>query len=111
MPLGVPVVWREPTNHISGCSAWRHLVIMEVEKKNIIYPNTLPTIRTIAHGDGLPVCIPPNRNVLEPVTDVEIGCAELPKSLQQDFDFTPDSTSSRKPHRISQNELIDSFYL
>ena len=36
-----------------------------------------------------------------------MGNRDMSKSLQQDPDFTLDSTSSRKPNKISQNELSD----
>lgn len=77
------------------------------KKRSIVYPNTSSATRPVPHGDDLPVPIPPKDYVLQSDEDMEDGCKEQPASLQEDPDFTPESTPFRKLHTISQNELSD----
>ena len=59
LPVGVPMVWREPTDHITNC--YFCLVnAMGVGKKNrrkISYPSISSAIRPVPHSDDLPVPI------------------------------------------------------
>lgn len=55
--FGVPMVWREPTNHADDCyfcivkTAGHHTKTL----KNIQYPNVNSAIRPVAHSDEIPV--------------------------------------------------------
>lgn len=110
MPFAVPMTWREPSNHLSDCyfcmvSPLKHGMSRK-KKQTIIYPTTTSATRPVPHGDGLPVPIPPKHYVLQSDEDIEVECKEESQCLQQDPDYTPESTS-RMPHKISQNELND----
>ena len=59
MPFAVPMVWRNPTDHISDCyfcmtpSVSKRL--SKKKKHGIQYPNILLAIRPVPHGEILPV--------------------------------------------------------
>jgi len=60
MPFAVPMVWREPKNHIDDC----YFCMVNISgynkknKSNIIYPNLPSAIRPIPHDPELPVPVP-----------------------------------------------------
>lgn len=59
MPFAVPMIWREPTDHLNNC--YFCMVpqigkgISKKKKWTIEYPNIPSAIRPVPHGDDLPV--------------------------------------------------------
>ncbi|KAK5643931.1 hypothetical protein RI129_007776 [Pyrocoelia pectoralis] len=111
MPFAVPMIWREPSNHVSDCyfcmvPPLKHGMSRK-KKRTITYPTLTSATRPIPHGEGLPVPIPPEQYVLQSDEDMESECRQQPESLQQDPDYTPESISPSRPHKISQEELND----
>jgi hypothetical protein len=108
MPFAVPMVWREPSNHITDCyfcmvPPLQHGTSKK-KKCTVSYPNIPSAILPVPHGDGLPIPKPPaSFEVHDDDEDEEESCET---SGSSDEDFEPNEACS-EPHRISQNELND----
>jgi len=63
MPFAVPMVWMEPSNHISDCNLYltppAASGMNRKKKQKIGYPNIPSAIRSVPHGEDLPVPEPP----------------------------------------------------
>jgi len=62
VPFAVPVVWREPSNHSSDCYVCLTPLVansMNRKKHRMDYPNIPSAIRSVPHGEDLPVPEPP----------------------------------------------------
>ncbi|GBM90880.1 hypothetical protein AVEN_46374-1 [Araneus ventricosus] len=63
MPFAVPMIWREPTNHIDDC--YFCMVppasggFTRKKKRTIKYPNIQSALRPVLHAEGLPIPQPP----------------------------------------------------
>lgn len=112
LPFGVPMVWREPTDHVSDC--YFCLVNSKgIGKKNrhsIIYPNLLSAIRPVLHSEELPVPVFSGFHL----SDDE--CNERDQGKLQDdvvelqqmtSDSSSDTQQSLYPKQFSQSELND----
>jgi len=60
MPFSLPMIWREPTDHLTDCyfcivPPFRHGITKKKEKRTVNYPNISPAIRPIPHTEDLPV--------------------------------------------------------
>ncbi|KRY96484.1 hypothetical protein T11_9672, partial [Trichinella zimbabwensis] len=62
LPFGVPMVWREPQNHVDDC----YFCLSNVRgynaknRKYISYPNLPSAIRPVPHGPDVPIPSPPD---------------------------------------------------
>ena len=61
MPFGVPMIWREPTNHVTDCYFCMTKVrgFSKKNKHKIAYPLPPSAMRPVPHSDGIPVPDPP----------------------------------------------------
>ena len=61
MPFAVPMVWREPTDHVSNCYFCMTKVtgFSHKSKGSITYPDIPSAIRPVKHSEHLPVPQPP----------------------------------------------------
>ena len=111
MPFAVPMIWREPTDHVNNC--YFCLVppvdhgITKKRAQALQYPNIPSALRPVAHGEGLPVPEPPATIPTEFSDDdddvddnAQITCTS------RDPTFLP-TAADKEPHRISQHELND----
>ena len=110
MQFAVPMVWREPSNHSSDCYVClTHPVAsgMNRKKKQIIeYPNIPSAIRTVPHGEDLPVPEPPKEcNLNSEVEEEDTEKTRPHEEEPTDPDFK--SPASESPHKPTQNELND----
>lgn len=112
MPFAVPMIWREPTNHVTDCyfcmvPSLQHGMSRKKEW-TVNYPNIPSAIRPVPHGEGLPIPDPPADYSLDSEDEDSYHArAESPEpSTSQDPDFIPDIPSA-DIHRITQNELSD----
>lgn len=109
MAFAVPMVWREPTNHIDDCYCCltQPIKVGLSMKKNrtVQYPNLPSAIRPIPHSDSLPVPTLPKNYELnvknEDSVEEEVDNAS---STLHEPDF---NTIDDQPHRLSQSELSD----
>ncbi|XP_050813874.1 uncharacterized protein LOC127053346 [Gopherus flavomarginatus] len=107
---GVPMIWREPTDHTSNC--YFCMVppvgkgVSKKKKWTVQYPNIPSAIRPVPHGEGLPVPDAPESFSLESDEEEEEDETSGPEpSMSQDPHFLPSSSS--EPHLITQGELND----
>jgi len=65
MLFGVPMVWSVPSNHSTDLflygAPYSKWYVHEKKKSALVYPNIPSAIRSIPHGDGLPVPEPPGK--------------------------------------------------
>ncbi|XP_076031864.1 uncharacterized protein LOC143019766 [Oratosquilla oratoria] len=111
MPFGVPMTWREPTNHTNNCYFCMVPPVrngMSTKKKlSIVYPDIPSAIRPVPHREGLPV--PDALTSVTVESDEESGEEDEKEDnsagLQSDPNFN--EAHSSRPHLITQGELHD----
>jgi hypothetical protein len=61
MPFGIPMIWREPTNHATDCYFCMTKIsgFSKKNKKKIIYPSPPSAMRPVPHSDDVPIPTPP----------------------------------------------------
>lgn len=107
MPFAVPMVWREPQNHLDDC----YFCITKIagfsnkNKHKIIYPNIPSALRPVPHDDSMPVPKPPDTYTLDSETTSEEASPDANASMQEDDDFSLSSSSGLQ--LISKAELND----
>jgi len=102
MPFGIPMVWREPKNHIDDCYFCMVNVsgYNKTNKSKLICPNILSAIRTIPHGPELTV--PILSESFETILDHDISL-DFDDHSTIDEDFQLDTTDA--PKLFNQFEL------
>lgn len=106
MPFTLPMVWRQPKNHINECCFCFTRPItsgLSTKKRTVQYPNIPSAIWPILHPEGLPIPTSPHSYDLD--VENEDSAEELSQpstSHNPDFKETND-----KPHRLIQAELSD----
>ena len=110
MPFAIPMVWRDPTNHVSDCFfCFTSITGVKAKSKHIVqYPNLLSVMRPLTHSAELPVPKPPTNMTLSDSesSDEEVGQTESNMDCDPTF---AGATSSNEPHQMTQMELTD-FY-
>lgn len=100
MPFGIPMIWREPKNHVDDCY-FCMTNVRGFSKKNrnkIVYPNLPSAIRPVPHSDEIPV---PTPSAQLPETESSTESMES----QSDMDYT--DTHDNSPKLMSQVDLDD----
>ena len=66
MPFAIPMVSREPTDHVSDCYFYLTSItgVTTTSKHTVHYPNLLSAMRPVAHSAALPVPEPPTNMTL-----------------------------------------------
>ena len=112
MPFGVPMIWREPTDHVTNCyfcivPSIDHGVTKK-RTQSIQYPNIPSPLRPVPHGEGLPVPDPPTNIPTEfsDDNDANDNVEASEPSTSEDVTFLPTAVDD-DPHQISQNEHND----
>ena len=109
MPFGVPMGWRVPSNHSTGCYFCIMPPIqvgMSMKKKSTLaYPNIPTAIRPVPHGDGLPVPEPPDNFAMcsDDEDSVSSNSEEKQPSASRVADNLPSTNFSN--HKITEGEL------
>lgn len=101
MKFAVPMVWREPKDHITDCYFCLTNLrgITPRSKHTVKYPDLPSARRPVSHSEGLPVPIAPE--TINFSDDEESTYAE---SIDDDYEA---SQTSSRPHVLSQGELND----
>ena len=115
MPFAVPMIWREPRNHVDDC----YFCIVNISgfssknKQSIQYPNLDSTRRPVKHDEWLPIPCPPDYNLeyynyLPDSEDEEMEYTEdLPtQSSSNDPEYNYTCTDS-EPKLFNQKKLHD----
>lgn len=109
MPFAVPMVWKEPTNHINDCyfcivSPFNHGLSKKWQQA-LVYPNIPFAIRPDPHSADIPIPKPPQSFTLEQEWSEEENDADMiSDEPYNDPEFLSDFASS-EPHLISQGDL------
>ena len=111
MPFAVPMVWTNPTDHISDCYFCMTPPVSKglsrKKKHGIQFPNIPSAILPVLHGEILPVPKAPEKYTLdsdEQEIESSASSGEFSMSSQESYVA---SCISHEPHFISQNELND----
>ena len=103
MGFGIPMIWREPKNHIDDCY-FCALNLSGINRKNrntLKYPNLDSARRPVSHCEELPV---PIFSVFPPIDSLSTTHENSsPEDNNEDPDFSVDSS----PQLFSQLELND----
>lgn len=103
LSFGIPMIWREPRNHVDDC----YFCMVNISgystknKKGIFYPNLPSALRPVAHDDSIP--IPVRKNIADCMTETE-------SSSESDDDTDTDEyvpVKAQIPETFSQAELND----
>jgi len=106
MPFALPVVWREPTDHLTDCYFCvvppLRQGITNKKTRSVNYPNISSAIRPVPHTEDLPVPVPPQQYTLDSDNKLTENREKTPQpSVSTDADFTADLnlTNSIKLHK------------
>ena len=111
MPFALPIIWREPTDHLTVCyfciiSPLRYGITKKT-KRTVNYPYISSAIRLVPHTEDLPVPVPLPHCILdsddEPTENRE-KTPQPPASTVADFTAY---LQFNEFHRITQEELND----
>lgn len=115
MKFAVPMIWREPRDHLTDCYFCLTNIagITSKSQQAVNYPNLPSAMRPVPHSEELPVPKPPEKLTVseeeeeEPmnVGAVDYGDADA-DDVMQDPSFEA-SGSSSEPHLLDQGDLND----
>lgn len=108
MPFAIPMVWREPRDHLNDCYFCRVNTtgFSAKNKHKIVYPSLDSAIRPIPHDESLPVPVPPSDGLASVESDEEHGEGAYGYNPEfVDPDYVPDEDS--EPKTFTQSELND----
>src|SRR5215469_15139473 len=103
MPFAVPMVWREPKDHVTDC----YFCLTNISgfsgknKHKIKYPDLPSAIRPVPHSDELPIPTP------VAISSVQSSDDDVEDDKMCSSDDDCGNLSSNEPHKINQNELND----
>lgn len=102
MPFAIPMIWREPKDHLSDCYFCKVDVkgFSTKNKHKIVYPNLNSAMRPVPHNESLSIPIPPHDEIETSDDD-----RDSHKSTS-DENYEPYDHGSA-PHTFSQAELND----
>jgi hypothetical protein len=102
MLFAVPMIWREPKNHLNDCYFCMTNVsgCSKKKKKHITYPNIESAIRPVRHNESLPIPKPPENFQLEEASSED-------NDEKSDPEFLTMASTSTEPHLINQSNLND----
>lgn len=100
MPFGVPMIWREPTNHLNDC----YFCMTEIRgynkknKDNIKYPDIASAMRPVQHSALVPI----------PVPGLPLSVSST-NSSNSDFEYEDHHNikNNKDPILLTQNNLDD----
>ena len=105
MPFALPMVWREPTDHVSDCY-FRPTSITAKFKHTVQYPNLPSAMRPVPHSAELPVPRPPTNMTLSDCESSDEDVGQANNNMDCDPTFAG-ASSSIEPHLLTQGNLND----
>lgn len=105
LTFGIPMVWREPQNHIDDCYfCLTNITGFNSKTKSAIqYPNLPSAIRPVSHSDEVPIPVFCSLDS----SDDEGGQCSQDKSSDEDDEYRHPSVDDKTPQLFSQAELND----
>jgi hypothetical protein len=104
MPFAVPMIWREPRDHLTDCYFCVTNIVgfSSKNKARINYPNLHSAIRPACHNEYLPIPGPPKTDSLDDV--ISSGESETTE-IEEEKIYAPDNPCH--PHLLTQPDLSD----
>ena len=93
MPFALPMIWREPTDHLTDCYFCHFGKELQRKKKKrtVNYRNIPSAIRLVPHTEDLPVPVPLQLYILDSDDEPTEKREKTPQpSTSTDADFTAD---------------------
>jgi len=105
MQFGVPMIWREPSDHVTDCYFCLTNVtgFSKKSRHNIVYPKVPSALRPVPHCEDLPMPNPPAE--LENIDSDESTSSEATHDDGGDADYNPGADTT--PKLFSQEDLDD----
>ena len=96
MPFAVPMVWREPLNHLDDCCfCITNITGFFVQSKHKTeYPSIPSALAPVPHDISVSVQEPLKKNTLDSEPELEEASPEAGRSKREDKEFSACSTSS-----------------
>ena len=104
MPFAVPMIWREPTDHVTDCCFCLTNIkrFFKKNKSKIVYPSWQSALKPVLHGTYIPIPKAPSSEVFErPESSYESDSSS--EATSSDFELV--ATSSNTPVLINQSML------
>jgi len=108
MPFTIPMVWREPTDHVSDCYFYLTSItgVTAKSKHTVQYPNLLSVMRPVPHSAELPVPKPPTNMTVSDSESSDENVGQANKNMDSAPTFAG-ACSSNEPHLLTQGDLND----
>jgi hypothetical protein len=104
MPFALPMIWREPTDHLTDCYFCRVSPLrygIAKKKKTVSYPNISSVIRPVPHIEDLTVPAPTQQYILDSDEEPTENQEKTPQpSISTNADFIAD-LQFNEFHRIT----------
>lgn len=106
LAFGIPMIWREPKNHIDDCyfCVTKTMGYSKKSKQKLEYPNLDSASRPVPHSKEIPVPVFKDFAALEGLENEEDMASDIEHESDVDFD---EFGSSSIPQTFSQSELND----
>ena len=107
MPFDIPMVWREPTDHVSDCyfCLTRITDVTAKSKHTVQYPNLPSAMRPVPHSAELPVPKPPTNMMLSDSDSSAEDVGQANNNMDCDPTFAG-AYSSNEPHLLTQGDRM-----
>jgi len=108
MPFAIPMVWREPTDHVSDCYFCLTSItsVTAKSKHTVQYPNLPSAMRPVPHSAELPLPKPPTNMALSDSVSSDEDVGQANNSMDCDPTFVG-AISSNELHLLTQGDLND----
>jgi len=108
MPFAIPMVWREPTDHVSDCCFCLTSItgVAANSKHTVQYPYLPSAMRPVPHSVELPVPKPLTNMTLSDSESNDEDVGQANNNMDCDPTFTG-ASSSIGPHLLTQGDLND----
>jgi len=103
MAFAIPMVWREPTDHVSDCYFCLPSItgVTAKSKHTVQYPSLPSAIKQVPHSADLPVPKPPQNMTPSDIESIDEDVGQTNKNMDCDLTFAG-ASSSNEPHLLTQ---------
>jgi len=108
MPFAIPMVWRQPTDHVSDCYFCLISItgVRAKSKHTVQYPNLPSVMRPVSHNAELPVTKLPTNMMLNDSESSDEDAGQANNNMDCGPTFAG-ACSSNEPHLLTQGDLND----
>lgn len=103
LPFAVPMVWREPTNHVSDCYFCMTNIagFSNKNKSKIVYPDCKSAIKPVPHDMEMPIPVPPS------TSEITENDSSPEEEGNNDDEMYVDDSKEKEIKLINQERLND----